>query len=641
MAKVQSGGKRGANKGEQRRLDKPSVNRSAISRAEQVIAAADASKKFHRAKSTPPAAASTVADETPVYNIEPVTGKYPHFNKAKKYAHDVIDGRISTNTMVQQACARFLRMLESNKFTFRKDKAERFCNFAETLPHAKGRWKTKHIVLEPWQCLKGCAIFGFYWSHDRSLRVVKLAYIEIPRKNAKSTFAAAVGLYMLSEDEEEGAEVYSAATTHKQALAIFDTARNMATRHKAWQEAHGILVGTHKISIYGTLSKFEALHAQGETLDGLNIYCNLIDELHAHKTRAVYDVLETAMGSRVNPLMFVITTAGTNRAGICYEVRNYARKVLSGVVDDPTVFAAIYTVDPEDVEGDNWMNPRVWAKANPNLNVSIMESELARLAKKAQATPSAKNNFFTKHLDVWVNAGAAWMPMDKWEKAGDPSLKLSDFKGEDCVAAFDIASKIDICSRANIFRRMIDRKPHYYCIVNHYLPEVAALAVGEDKDEIAAYPGWVAEGWIKTTPGEMIDLDVVEEDFKADAKLVKIKEACFDPFQATQMMGHLINIGLEVVEVKASVQNFSMPMKEVLALVMNGQFHHNADPVMEWMVSNVVCHTDQKDNIYPRKDVPENKIDGAIAMIMGMSRWVTQNTEGPRSVYEDRGLRVV
>jgi len=569
------------------------------------------------------------------YAIEPVGDTYPLAEKAQQYAKDVLKDKIPACKWVKAAAKRFMLMQRRDDMVFNPYEAERACNFIQSMPHVKGRWATRTIQLEGWQCMVICAIFGFYWIKDLTSRVVRLSYIEVPRKNAKSTLAAAIGLYMLAEDGEEGAEVYSAATTHKQSLAIFDTAKAMARRHQAFAEAHDIVVQSHEIKVWGTLGKFEALHAQGETLDGLNASCNLIDELHAHKTRAVYDVLETAMGARRNPLMFIITTAGVNRAGICYEVRSYALKVLDEVLQDWTLFAVVYTIDEKDAEKKDYWNPKVWAKANPNFNISVYEQELARLASKARVSNSALNNFLTKHLNVWVNASTAWMDMMRLEKCADSKLDIEDFKGEECVIGLDLASKIDINAKARMFRRVINAQDHYYAFLEYYLPEARV----NESDENDQYSGWAQAGWLTTTPGEVIDMDQIEEDIIADASLFKVKEVGFDPFQATQMVGHLAEDGFTMVEVRPTVLMYSEPMKFLQELVYSGRFHYDGDPILTWMISNVMVKMDRKDNIFPQKEFPENKIDGVIAVISALNRWIADKPN--ESVYDERGLVVL
>lgn len=581
------------------------------------------------------------------YDINPTVGEYPLMEQAMEYAKQVSRGKLPACRFVKQAAKRFLDMHAREDMIFNPYEAERACNFVEAMPHVKGRWETRTIKLMPWQAMIVCAIFGFYWVNDITLRVVRLAYIEIPRKNAKSTLAAAIGLYMLAEDGEEGAEVYSAATTHKQALAIFDTAKAMARRHRGFAEAHDLVVQSHEVKVWGTLGKFEALHAQGETLDGLNISCCLIDELHAHKTRAVYDVLETAMGARHNPLMFVITTAGVNRAGICYEVRDYVKKLLEGTLEDFTTFGIIYTIDDEDAEKRNYWDPKVWAKANPNLDVSVKQHELQRIANKARVSKTALNNFLTKHLNVWVNASTSWLGAEgmlRLEKGGDPTLKLEDFKGEECMIGLDLATKLDVNSKVRLFRKEIANKMHYYCFAEHYLPDARVSGEMEGDSEGVGdqdqYATWAEQGWITTTPGEVIDIDQIEEDLVVDASLFKVREVGYDPYQATQLAKHLSEDGFTMVEVRPTVLMFSEPMKKLEEIIINNCFHHDGDPVLMWMFSNVVTKVDKKDNIFPQKEFAQNKIDGVVALIMAINRWIAEDPDGT-STYESQGLLTV
>lgn len=649
---------RGARRGEARKT-RPDINRGAVERAEAVLASVDARRKLRKLSSK--RKGSTDQDVHPArrevlalgYDIDsrlPGRDQSPHVTRAIRYARRVVAGKVVEGESIQRACARFLGMIDDRRFVLRRDRAERVCRFMESMPHAKGRWKSRTIVLEDWQCWNLAAIFGFYWHDDVERRVVNTAYIEIARKNAKSTFAAGIGLYMLTEDGEDGAEVYSAATTHKQALAIFDTARAMAMKARAFQDAHGLTIGKHDITIWGTLNKFEALHAEGSTLDGLNSYCNLVDELHAHKNRLVYDVLDTATGSRTNPLNLIITTAGTNRAGICYEVRTYASKVAGGAIDDPSWFGAIYSIDvPGDLE--RWDDERVWRKANPNLGVSVNVDEMRRLALKARGSPASLNNFLTKKLNVWVNAGTAWLPAGLWD-AAQREVDESDLKGAECVAAADIASRIDIASVAIVRWRDEPDGPdgaarrHYYVKFRHYVAAETVARYESDEDrEVgqAQYSGWVRDGHLVATPGSVTDQDAIEEDLLAEAERFRILEIGFDPYQAAALMARIEKEGFTVVEVRPTVLNFSSPMKEIEALLRQGLLHHDGDPVAAWMISNVVCHQDAKENIYPRKESAASKIDGAVALIMAFNRVLARmnaDDSEEESVYETRGVRV-
>ncbi len=554
------------------------------------------------------------------------------------YAERVVAGEIPAGALAVAACQRQLddiaRSIEGAAwdYEFNFERAERVCRFLEKMPHIKGRWARarKLITLEPWQSFGLATPFG--WQHrETKLRRFRTAYGEVPRKNAKSTIAAGVGLYALADDDEEGAEVYSAAVNRDQAKIVHGIARKMTSKSPAFRRHFGVDVLANNIHILDTGSSFEPLHSESSSLEGKSPHFAIIDELHAHKTRDVYDVIETGTGARDQSMMWIITTAGSNRAGICYELRHYLKEILEGRATDETFFGIIYTIDDDD----DWTDPKIWAKANPNLGVSIYPADIERLCRKAMQLPSAQNNFLTKRLNVWVNADSAWMDMRAWDRCGDPSLTMEDFTGEPCVDAFDLASKIDIASRARLFRRIIDGKIHYYAFVAHYLPEDTIHDSANSQ-----YEGWEIEGRLIETPGNVNDYDRMQDDLEDDAKIYQITEVAFDPFQAMQFSNQLKAKGFEMVEVKATVLNFSEPMKELEALVIAGRFHHDGCPVLTWMISNVVSHLDKKDNIYPNKERPENKIDGVVALLMALARLLSEEYSGP-SVYESRGLIAV
>ena len=557
--------------------------------------------------------------------------------KAHAYARSVVSGEIDACKWVVAACRRHLDdVIRSKKkggrYPFKYDEiaANRACSFIETLPHVKGRWaRSKELIkLEPWQCFTECVVYG--WLDKKTdLRRFRTVYIEVPRKNAKSTLSSGNGLYMVAADGEEGAEVYSAATTRDQAKIVHSIAQQMVRKSPEMQddeEGLGIGVGARSIHVLKSGSKFEPLSAEASSLDGQNVHFGIIDELHAHKTREVFDVIETATGARDQPLVWIITTAGSNRAGICYEQRTYLTKILSGAAKDETYFGIIYTLDDDD----DWTDPKVWAKANPNYGISVSPSDIARKARKAMQMPSAQNNFKTKHLNLWVNADTSWMDMLKWDKCGDPSLSVDDFAGEEMIAGLDLASKVDIAAKVQVFKR----DDHFYVFGKYYLPEDTVEDSGNSQ-----YEGWAIEARLTTTPGNVIDYEYIKEDIREDATRFDVRELPYDPYQATQLSTELAAEGLPMVEMRPSVLNFSEPMKEIEKLVLSGKLHHNGCPVMGWMISNVVCHMDAKDNIYPRKERPENKIDGVVALIMALGRWMAN--EDTTSVYEGRGVRSV
>lgn len=546
---------------------------------------------------------------------------------ATEYALNVAMGGILACKWTIKACERHLSDLEKGVWEYNYDRAHDICYFVEQMKHIKGEWarRGETLKLEPWQIFALCSIFG--WIHpDTSLRRFRTVYIEVPRKCAKSTITSAVGLYMLTADGEAGSECYSLATTRDQAKIVFQDARAMARKNHSFRNKFGVDVRVHNINVIDTNSKFEALSADGGTLDGLNIHFGGIDELHAHKTRNLFDVVETGTGSRQQSLLWAITTAGSNRAGICYEQRTYVTKILDRVVEDDTYWGVIYSIDDDD----DWTDPTIWEKANPNFGVSVYPEDIARLCRKAQEMPSAVNNFLTKRLNVWVNADTAWMDMRAWDRCADESISLKDFEHEEAFIALDLASKVDMAAKVCLF----EKEGMYYLFSQFYLPEDTV-----ENNKNSQYPGWAREDRLTLTPGNVIDLDRIEEDLLDDMRTYDVKEVPYDPFQATQLSVHMIDQEVPMVEMRPLVLNFSEPMKELEALVISGKLKHNGCPIMGWMVSNVVCHRDQKDNIYPRKERQENLIDGVVAAIMALGREMVHREE--ESVYEKRGLRRV
>ena len=549
---------------------------------------------------------------------------------AKRYTRDVLAGRIPACRWVRLACERQVRDLKAQRtaalpFRFDVAAAERVCRFMERLPHIKGPLArdNSRIKLEPWECFLLTTAYG--WLHKtgayKGRRRFRTLYLEVPRGNGKSLLLSGLCLYAIGADDEAGAEVYSAAVTRDQARIVFDTARRMAERLPDLRDALGIEAGKHAIYQEATASTFKPLASDEDSLEGLNIHFVAIDELHAHKSRAVYDVCETAMGKRDQPMMAIITTAGSDRAGICYEVRSYVCKILEQAATDDTWFGVIYTIDRDEnavgeiEQGDDWQSETSWRKANPNWNVSVEPNHVARMATKAMQLPSAQANFKTKHLNVWVNADSAWLDMGYWHQCRDPDLDIADFVGEPCTVGLDLASKVDIAAKARLFSRLIDGVMHYYFFGTYYLP-AAAIEAGRN----AQYLGWREAGLLIETPGEVLDFTLVEADLLDDAGRFAPVEVAFDPWQATQLSQNMLARDVPMIEYRQTVANFSAPMKELQGLIMGRRFHHDGCPITTWMMSNVVCHRDVKDNIYPRKERDENKIDGPIAIIMALGR---------------------
>lgn len=563
-----------------------------------------------------------------------------HVADALDYGHRVVAGAVPACKWVKAACQRQLDDLArwqsepDYPFDWQPQLAERVIRFLELLRHVKGRWAGELLHLEGWQKFSVACVFGWVRKSD-GMRRFRTVYEEVPRKNAKTTKLAGLGLYALTADGEWGAEVYSAATTRDQAAIVFDIAQQMARIDGTFRARFGVEPLTHALVVRDTASKFRALSAEGSTLDGLNVSWALIDELHAHKTRSVHDVLDSATGARAQPLIWKITTAGHNRAGVCYDQRTYLTKILNAVLkrhggmgykvdgdtaEDDAYWGIIYTVD----DGDDPLDEATWRKANPNFGISVDPEDLRRMAAVAKVQTSALIEFLTKRLNVWVNADAAWMNMLQWDACAQPGLTDEAFAGAECIAALDAAFKKDLFAKVKVFRR--DGK--VYAFGRYYMPEAMTQRAGNEQ-----LGTWAREGWIRTTPGEVLDIEAVREELiganvgkdgelRGDLQRFTLKEVAFDPAQLTQFAGELMAQGVEAVELRPTVLNFSPAMKELEELVAGGKFVHNGDPVLGWMISNVVCHRDAKDNIYPRKDSAGKKIDGAVALIMALARMV-------------------
>lgn len=537
--------------------------------------------------------------------------------RASQYAKAVMTGKIPACKWVRLACERQQNDLQRKDWPWRfdRERAEHICRFIELLPHIKGEWARvkpgqpqQKITLSDWQVFMLTSVFG--WVDGQGLRRFKKALTLVPRKNAKSTISSGVALYMLTADGEPGAEVYSAATTRDQAKIVWGDSRAMAAKEPMISRRFGLEIAANALYVEQTNSSYKALSRdQGGNHDGLNIHCAIVDELHGHKDRALWDVIVSGTGSRSQPLIWAISTAGFDRSGICYEEVIYLRKILDGVHVDDEYFGIIYSIDDDD----DWTDPKCWQKANPNWGVSVLPANVEREARKAMQMASASNNFLTKYLNVWVNADTAWMDMRAWQACADHSLNLDDFEGERCWLGLDLATKVDIAAKVRLF----ERRGELYLFAEYYLPERAV-----DISSNSQYRGWQADGWLTVTDGEVTDYDQVEDGIREDCRRFEVVECAYDPFQATQLSGHMLDEGVTMVELRPTVLNFSEAMKMLEALILSKRFHHNGDPVMEWMISNVVCHRDAKDNIYPRKERQENKIDGVVAAIMAIARWM-------------------
>lgn len=544
----------------------------------------------------------------------------PNVRAGIKWAKDVLSGKIPACRYVKLACQRHFDDLEKAKdkdypFKFEPAVAEKKLKFQQLLPHTKGKWarERKNLTYEPWQKFGLAMIFG--WVEKKTgLRRFREAYEEVPRKNGKSAKAAAVGLSMFCADGEFGAEVYSGATSEKQAWEVFRPARLMVLRTPLLKKKAKIEVNASNINRAVDGSRFEPLI--GKPGDGSSPSCAIVDEYHEHLTSELYDTMDTGMGSRDQPLMYTITTAGDNMDGPCYDMRDRVIEMLEGIAEDDRLFGWIFTID----KGDDWKDPNVLAKANPNLGVSIDYEYLVNQQKKAINRVRFQNRFKTKHLNIWVQAMNAYFNLEDWNKCYDPDLKLEDFYGHECLINLDLASKIDIAANVRLFWKLIDKKIHYYCIApTFYLPKETIESV-DDKAAAEKYQKWLNQGYLTEHDGAEIDFDLIKEDVLDDRDKFAIREMPHDEWGAFQIAGALAKEGIAVVKMPKNVKTFSPAMKELDAAIRSGRFHHDGNPILKWMIGNVVAKADKNDNVFPNKEKPSKKIDGAVALLMGINR---------------------
>ncbi|MBK7357498.1 terminase TerL endonuclease subunit [Propionivibrio sp.] len=544
---------------------------------------------------------------------------------ATDYATEVVEGKIVACKWHRLACERHLNDLkrpESKSFPFEWNPeltdidgrvyrpAERVCKFAELMPHIKGDWAARGqlIKLERWQIFILASVFGWVIKATGKRRF-RVADVIVPRKNAKSTLAAVIGNYMLAVDGEFGAEVYSGATSQDQAMEVFRPALLMARATPRFVQNYGISVNVSNLSIAENNSKFEPVI--GRPGDGASPSCAIVDEYHEHKTSELYDTMQTGMGARSQPLILVITTAGSDISGPCFMHQVELQKILEGVIENNQRFGIIFTAD----EDDDWTSETALLKANPNYGVSI-DAEFLRLQQRdAISDPRKQNVFKTKHLNIWVAAASPWLNLSNLQRAGNSALSIGGSGWDGCVVGLDLASKQDIASAVWLCWKTKDGARHYTAFSRNYAPEAAI-----EKEENAHYRAWVNEGHLIATPGNMIALQQIQEDIIESASAVHIREVAKDPWGGHQLGANLQEEGLDVVDIPQQVRFLSDPMKEISAQIDAGRFHHDGNPCYVWMMSNVEVKEDRNENIFPRKLRAGNKIDGAVATIIGMNR---------------------
>jgi len=548
------------------------------------------------------------------------------------YIAGVLDGSIPAGRLIRQAVERHVRDLEDGPkrgLRFDRAAAEHVIQFFSFLKHSKGEWAGQPFVLSGWQQFLLWVLFG--WKREDGRRRYRVAYVEIPRKNGKTTLIAGAGLYLMVADGEPGAEIFSAATKREQAKLSWGEAVRMVKASPALSRMVKHWKASDNLSIEATASKFMPLGADADTMDGLNVHGALIDELHAHKTRAVVDVLETATGARRQPLQFEITTAGYDRESVCWEHHEYSRQVLEGTVQDDTWFAFIATVD----EGDRWDDPTVWAKANPNYGISVKPDDLQRKADKAKRMPAAQNAFMRLHLDIWTQQSDRWIDLDLWdENAGQVDEDAP--KGRRCFGGLDLSNVSDLTAWVLAFPR--DDDPETLDILARFWCPEAKLT-DEHNRYADQYQAWARAGWLMTTPGDAIDYQHIKAQILEDARQFNLVDMNVDRlFQGYQLSMELADEGLSVFGMGQGFLSMAIPMKEFERRLLGKKLNHGGNPILRWMAGNVAVRQDPAGNLKPDKAASQGKIDGIVATVMALDR--AMRYEGG-SVYDERGVRTL
>ena len=512
-----------------------------------------------------------------------------------------------------------------------KAKADRAVKFIENLCHTKGKWAGKRFWLLPWQEQLIRDIFGIVKADG--YRQFRTAFVEICKKVGKSELAAAVALYLLYADNEPSAEVYGAAADRQQASIVFDVARQMVEMSPALLKRSKLMTATKRIVNYGNSGYYQVLSAEVGGKHGFSVSGLVFDEIHTQPNRQLYDVLtKGSSDARQNPLHFIITTAGTDRHSIAYELHTKAVDILEGRRVDPTFYPVVYGLkDDED-----WEDEANWYKVNPSLGYTVDIERLRDAYREAKQNPADEVTFKWLRLNMWVSSTVAWIP-DAIFMKGNEEIDLASLEGRDCYGGLDLSSTGDITALVLMFPpRNEDEKSillPFFWVPEETIPQrVKAASV--------PYDIWERQGYLLSTEGNVIHYDFIEKFINDLAEKYHIVEIAVDRWNATQMIQNLEGDGFTMVPFGQGFASMSGPTKDFYRLLMEGQIIHGGHPVLRWMAGNVVVDTDPAGNIKVTKAKSKEKIDGIVAAIMALDRCIRNQTEPQGSVYDERGLLV-
>ncbi len=558
---------------------------------------------------------------------------------AEAYVDDVLGGRRVECRWVRLACERHRRDLDGaagRGLYFDQQAAKLVLVFFGLLRHSKGEWAGRPVELQPWQQFHLWNLFG--WKREDGTRRFRISYLEVGRKNGKSTMGAGVGLYLQAADGEPGAEIYTAATKRDQARIVHQEAVRMVKQSPAL--GRELRVFKDNIHSERSFSKFEPLGRDSGTLDGLNVHGAIVDELHAHPNGDVWDVLQTATGARRQPLLYAVTTAGSDRQSLCWQFHDYTEKVLLGVLQDDAWHGMIFTLD-RDAEGmlDDWEVEGNWYKSNPNLGVSKKLEDLRDKARVAKGMPARLNGFLQKELNIWTQASTRWIDPEAWQACNSGVIDEEQLAGRECWGGLDLSSTMDLSALVWVFPPAPDGQGGYDLLCRLWMPEENVLE--RVKRDRVPYDVWIRQGWICTTPGNVIDYDFILNQVRADMARFRVRELAFDPWNATSTSNKLIDEGANLVEFRQGFVSMNPAMKSLEVAVAQRRLNHGGNPPLAWMADNLVATSDPAGNLKPDKSKSTEKIDGMISLLMGYHRAVLAKGGVVESVYVKRGLRTL
>ena len=521
---------------------------------------------------------------------------------------------------------------KANDSVYNKDLADFAVAFIESLCHTKGTWAGKPFELIDWQEQIIRDIFGTI--KPNGYRQFNTAYIEIPKKMGKSELAAAVALLLCCGDGEERAEVYGCAADRQQASIVFEVAADMVRMCPALAKRVKLNASMKRMVYLPTNSFYQVLSAEAYSKHGFNIHGVVFDELHTQPNRKLFDVMTKGSGdARMQPLYFLITTAGTDTRSICYETHQKAKDILEGRKIDSTFYPVIYGAD----ESDDWTDPKVWKKANPSLGITVGIDKVKAACESAKQNPAEENTFRQLRLNQWVKQAVRWMPMEKWDRCAFATSE-DDLRGRVCYGGLDLSSTTDITAFVLVFPPE-DEEDKYHILPYFWIPEDHSdLRVNRDH---VPYDIWQKQGYLNTTEGNVVHYGFIENFIEKLGTKYNIREIAFDRWGAVQMVQNLEGMGFTVVPFGQGFKDMSPPTKELMKLVLEERVAHGGHPVLRWMMDNIFIRTDPAGNIKPDKEKSTEKIDGAVATVMALDRAIRHQGENINSVYDERGLIII